>query len=44
MSAGAFQSSKYEANGGNIYKIRVQPETVSATIDGVSNAAPAAAS
>jgi len=43
VSAGAFSSSKYSANSGNIYKIRVQPETIQAVIDGVSNAAPAGA-
>jgi hypothetical protein len=43
MSAGSFSDSKYESNGGNIYSVRVQPETISATIDGVSNAPPAAA-
>ena len=43
MSAGAFSSSKYSANSGSIYKIRVQPETIAASIDSVPNAAPAGA-
>lgn len=41
MSGGAFDDSKYEADSGFIYPIRVQPETISATIGGVANAAPA---
>lgn len=40
MSAGIFTSSKYESNSGAIYKIRVQPETLGATIGGVANSAP----
>jgi hypothetical protein len=43
MSAGAYTPSKYEADSGNIYSIRVQPETISATIGGTANAAPAGA-
>lgn len=46
MSAGAFQISKYAAsygNGDQIHPIRVQPETLSATIDGTANAAPTGA-
>lgn len=43
MSAGAFSSTKYESDLGSIYAIKVQPETVSAVIDGVANAAPAGA-
>lgn len=43
MSAGAFTSSKYEANSGNVYKIKVQPETITATIATVANAAPTGA-
>jgi len=41
MSAGNFTFSKYESNSGSIYKIRVQPETLTATIDAVANDAPA---
>lgn len=40
MSSGAFVLSKYEADSGTIYPIRVQPETLAATI-GSANAAPA---
>lgn len=43
MSAGQFASSKYQADSGNIYSIRVQPETLLATIGGTANAAPAGA-
>lgn len=43
MSAGSFLATgKYEADNGDIYRIRVQPETVAANIGGV-NAVPAAA-
>lgn len=40
MSAGAYNSSKYQASygdGTNIHPIRVQPETISAVIGGTSN-------
>jgi len=37
MSAGNFSDSKYESNSGSIYKIRVQPETLTATIGGTAN-------
>jgi len=40
MSAGAFQYSKYEANGGAIYRIRVQPETLALSINSNTNTAP----
>jgi len=40
MSAGAFVSSKYESDAGDIFRCRVQPETLAANIGGV-NAAPA---
>lgn len=45
MSAGAFESSKYEADDGTIYKIRVQPETEAAEFGdpAVANAAPSGA-
>ncbi len=42
MSAGEFQYSRYESNTGTIYRIRVQPETLQATI-GSANAAPTGA-
>lgn len=37
MSAGEFISSKYESNSGSIYKIRLQQETVDATINAIAN-------
>lgn len=46
MSAGEFTTSRYEAgteNGGGIYAIRVQPETLLATLGGTANDPPAAA-
>lgn len=43
MSAGAFERSKYEADNGDIYSIRVQPETLAATFGGTANAAPTGA-
>lgn len=46
MSAGAFTTTKYAASYGDadqIHPIRVQPETLSATIDGTANAAPTGA-
>lgn len=39
MSAGLFTYSKYESNSGEIYRIRVQPETLLANI-GSANSAP----
>ena len=41
MSAGSFELSKYEANDGGVYPIRVQPETLALTLGGTANAAPA---
>lgn len=43
MSAGQFDRSKYESNGGEIYSARVQPETLAATFGGTANAEPAGA-
>ena len=43
MSAGPFTISKYSANSARIYNITVQPETLSATIATIANAAPAGA-
>lgn len=40
MSSGAFTTSKYEANSGTVYGIKVQPETLAANV-GAANAAPA---
>lgn len=40
MSAGSFVLTRYEADSGTVYPIRVQPETLSANIGG-ANAAPA---
>lgn len=43
MSAGAFSRSKYEADNGDVYAVRVQPETLAATFGGTANAAPSGA-
>lgn len=46
MSAGAFVITKYAASYGDadqIHPIRVQPETITASIGGTTNAAPAGA-
>jgi hypothetical protein len=44
MSAGVFQLSRYQSDvTTRIYPVRVQPETLSATIASVANAAPAGA-
>lgn len=37
MSAGQFEDSKYQANNGDVYFIRVQQETLDCTIDGTAN-------
>ena len=42
MSAGEFQSTKYESNSGRIYPAKTQPETLAATLGG-ANAEPAGA-
>lgn len=42
MSSGAFSRTKYQADNGDIYAIRVQPETLAANF-GSANAAPAGA-
>lgn len=39
MSAGAFQIEAYETDPGTIHAIRVQPETLAATVGGVANTA-----
>lgn len=44
MSEGAFTNTKYQASyAAIIHPIRVQEETLAATLDGVANAAPAGA-
>lgn len=43
MSAGNFETAKYEAISGTIYPCRAQPETKEATIGGTANAYPAGA-
>lgn len=46
MSAGAFVKSKYAASygaGDQIHPIRVQPETVSLTVNSIANTAPSGA-
>jgi len=40
MSAGAFSTTKYQADSDAIHEITLQPETVSATIGGTANTAP----
>lgn len=40
MSGGAFVLSKYQANNGDIFPVRVQPETLTAVL-GTANVAPA---
>lgn len=42
MSAGNFENSKYEADSDTVYRIKIQPETASASIGG-ANTAPAGA-
>lgn len=43
MSAGIYVDSKYQANNGIIYKVRVQPETLDLTINALQNSPPAGA-
>lgn len=40
MSAGQFTRSRYEADNDDIHPIRVQPETLAASLGGGANAAP----
>lgn len=40
MSAGEFRSSRYKADSGNIHFVMVQPETIEADFDGVTNEPP----
>lgn len=39
MSAGVFEKSIYETDAGNFAAVKVQPETLAATVDSVVNAA-----
>lgn len=43
MSAGDFQRSKYQSREGNIYRIRIQPETLGLTLGGTANSEPTGA-
>lgn len=43
MSAGGFEEGKYLDESGNIYRVRVQPETKGLELGGTSNAYPTAA-
>lgn len=43
MSAGPYETGKYEADDGKIWNVKVQPETKGLTIDGTANAYPAEA-
>lgn len=43
MSAGNFVRSRYESNSGEIYPIRIQPETLALQIGTTANAAPTGA-
>lgn len=38
MSAGSFTGSKYQSDTGDIHYIKVQPETIAATLGGTANA------
>jgi len=40
---GVFSDSKYEANNGDIYALRIQPETLTLTLGSATNTAPTAA-
>lgn len=40
MSAGPFESGKYQDNAGNVWEVRVQPETKELSLGGTSNAYP----
>lgn len=40
MSAGAFERGRYEDNAGNVWRVRVQPETKGLTLGGEANAYP----
>jgi hypothetical protein len=40
MSAGQFEQGKYEDNAGNVWEVRVQPETKGLTLSSAANAYP----
>ena len=41
MSFGPFIFSKYQSNGGSIHRIRIQPESLTLSINGINNGVPA---
>lgn len=43
MSAGAYVTTRYATNAGEIHPIRLQPETLALSIGGTANAAPTGA-
>lgn len=43
MSQGAFLSAFYESNNGDVYRIKIQPETAALVIQGNTNTIPAGA-
>lgn len=43
MSSGPFTDSKYAADDGTVYGIKIQPETISLTINGQENTPPTGA-
>lgn len=43
MSAGNFISSRYEDDGGRVYRARIQPETLALQLNGATNTAPTGA-
>lgn len=40
MSAGQFTYSRYQTDEGDVYRIRIQPETVNLNVNGTANTAP----
>lgn len=40
MSSGAFLSAFYEANNGDVYRIKIQPETAALVVQGNTNTIP----
>lgn len=40
MSAGAFGVARYQTDAGNLCNVKIQPETLAATIDGTANSIP----
>lgn len=43
MSAGTFETTRYETNDGGVCAVRVQPETLEAVVNSVTNTAPTGA-